>query len=82
MVRADEFPALKSQRVLSMLERLGYSELRRKGSHRRLVADARPPLTFAYHEGGEVPPKALRHLLMVQVGLTEDETRQLLGRRR
>lgn len=82
MVRVDEFPALKSQRVLSMLARLGYSEQRRKGSHRRLVADERPPLTFAYHEGEEVPPKALRHLLTVQVGLNEDEIRRLLRRRR
>lgn len=81
-MRADEFPALKSQRVLSMLERLGYSEQRRKGSHRRLVAEARPPLTFAYHEGDEVPPKALRHMLTVQVGLNDDEIRSLLGRRR
>ncbi len=37
--------------MLAVLQgKLGYEIERQRGSHRRLVAKGRPPLTFAFHD--------------------------------
>ncbi len=52
---------------------LSYRVQRQKGSHRTLVADGRPRLLFAFHDGDEVPVGLVRKVLMKDVGLSEDE---------
>lgn len=57
--------------MLAILEdQLGYRVVRRVGSHRRLAADGRPTLTFAFHDKHEVGPGVVRDILVKQVGLT------------
>ena len=75
-----DFPALKSRRVLRILmsKPLGYVEVRRSGSHRRLKADGRPTLTWAFHDGRTRSPVEVRRVLVNQVGLAEDEALKLL----
>lgn len=62
-----------------MLQRspLNYAITRQNGSHRRLEAEGRQPLTFAYHDGVTVPPGAVRKVLK-DAGLTEQEALELL----
>ena len=78
-----KYPSKKGGDVLRLLLSLGYTVERTSGSHVRLVAPDRPPLLYAFHRGVTVPPRALRHILEQEVGLSEDEIVELLwgGRR-
>ena len=77
-IPAAEFPALKARQALRLLAKLGCEVERQKGSHRKLVASNRPPIGFAFHDRDEVPPRALRHMLIKRAGLTDSEIRDLL----
>ena len=71
------YPSMKSSDLLHILAALGYMEDRRAGSHRRLKADGRPDLTFAFHDGQTVPPGLVRKILSKDVGLSEVEIREI-----
>lgn len=71
-------PSKKGGDVLRLLRSLGYRVERTRGSHHRLVAPGRPPLVFAFHRRTTVPPRALRHILEREIGLSEDEIVELL----
>lgn len=73
-----DYPSMKSSDLLSILQKLGYMEDRRSGSHRRLKAEGRPPLTFAFHDGQTIPPSLVKKILVKDVGLTDDEIRGIL----
>lgn len=78
---ATQFPALKSQQLLAVLQRepLGYEIVRQRGSHRRLRSrNGLPDLAFSYHAGASIPPGAVRKVLVADVGLSEDEARRLV----
>lgn len=77
-IPASRFPALKAREVLRLLARVGYKQDRRRGSHRKLVADGRLPIGFAFHDKDEVPPRALRRMLVERAGLTDEEVEDLL----
>lgn len=72
------YPSMKSSDLLHILAHLGYIEDRRVGSRRRLKANGRPDLTFAFHDGQTVPPGLVRKILAKDVGLSEDEIREIL----
>ncbi len=72
------YPSMRSSDLLHILAHLGYIEDRRVGSHRRLKANGRPDLTFAFHDGQTVPPGLVRKILAKDVGLSEDEIREIL----
>jgi predicted RNA binding protein YcfA (HicA-like mRNA interferase family) len=67
-----EAPSLKAKRLSATLERkpLGYCVARQAGSHRRLEAPDRPPLTFAFHDNATIPPASCARSSSV-VKLTE-----------
>jgi predicted RNA binding protein YcfA (HicA-like mRNA interferase family) len=75
-----QFPTMKAKRLLAVLERepLNYRVSRQSGSHRRMEAPGRPPLTFAFHAKTTVPSGLVRKVLARDVGLAEDEARKLL----
>jgi predicted RNA binding protein YcfA (HicA-like mRNA interferase family) len=75
-----EFPSLKAKQLLKVLQAdpLNYRTTRQTGSHRRLQADGRPPLTWAFHDRRTLAPGEVRRVLVNHVGLAEDEARQLL----
>lgn len=75
-----QFPTMKAKRLLAVLERepLNYRVSRQSGSHRRMEAPGRPPLTFSFHDKATVPSGLVRKLLVKDVGLAEDEARKLL----
>lgn len=75
------FPALKAQQLLAVLcrEPLAYEIVRQRGSHRRLRSRRGfPDLGFSYHDGATIPPGVVRKVLVVDVGLREDEARRLV----
>ena len=76
------FPSLKGRELERLLRRapLNYSVARQRGSHRRFVAVGRPSLTFSYHDSVTIPPGVVRKILVKDVGLTEAQALELLGR--
>ena len=74
----SEFPALKANKVLRMLHRIGYRSVRQSGSHVRLEAEGRTPIVFSTHAGKEVPPRHLRDMLVEKAGLSDQEIDALL----
>jgi Predicted periplasmic or secreted lipoprotein len=76
----SQYPSMKAKRLLAILERkpLGYRVMRQTGSHRRMEAPGRPPLTVAFHDNATVPPGLVRKILIRDIGLAEDEARRLL----
>lgn len=78
---ASPWPAHKAGHVLKkiLMKQLGYRRARQSGSHVTLVADGRPAITWAYHNGQTVPPRVLRDILVNQVGLTMDQARKAAG---
>jgi predicted RNA binding protein YcfA (HicA-like mRNA interferase family) len=52
-------PELPARRVLSALRRAGFSEVRRRGSHRFLAHPDGRTMVFALHQGERVGPKLL-----------------------
>ena len=82
-IPSASFPALKAREVRRLLHRIGYETERQRGSHRKMVAPGRLPIGFAFHDSVEVPPRALRHMLVDRAGLNDEEVAELLwGRRR
>lgn len=75
-----DFPSMKARDLLAVLTRepLSYEIVRQRGSHRRLKAHGRPPITFAFHDRATVGPGAVRKVLCRDVGLGEDEALKLL----
>lgn len=76
----DAFPSIKAKRFLAVLEAepLGYRVVRQVGSHRKMHAKGRPPLTFAFHDSATIPGGMVRAILVKQVGLSVEEARALL----
>lgn len=76
----SQFPTMKAKRLLAVLERapLNYRVSRQSGSHRRMEAPGRPPLTFAFHDKTTIPSGLVRKVLVRDAGLAEDEARKLL----
>ena len=64
--------ATKAKRVLAALERLGWQEKRRSGSHRTLVRPGWPDVVFAFHDNEEIGPRMLARLAKV-TGLTPED---------
>jgi predicted RNA binding protein YcfA (HicA-like mRNA interferase family) len=75
-----KFPSLKARQLLRVLnsEPLSYRIVRQSGSHRRLEAPGRRPITFSFHDRQTIRPATVKRILCKQVGLTEDEARRLL----
>lgn len=69
-------PTLKPREVVALLEKLGFAEVRQRGSHKQYRhADGRGT-TVPFHAGRDISPTLLRKIAR-DIGLTPE---QLLGR--
>jgi predicted RNA binding protein YcfA (HicA-like mRNA interferase family) len=65
-------PTLKPREVVTLLERLGFAEVRQKGSHKQFRhADGRGT-TVPFHGGRDVSPTLLRKIAK-DIGLTAEQ---------
>lgn len=80
VVHVAQFPSLKAKKLMRVLQAqpLGYEIVRQKGSHRKLEAPRRPPITFAFHDNQTIRPGTVKDILCDQVGLAEQEALALL----
>jgi predicted RNA binding protein YcfA (HicA-like mRNA interferase family) len=70
-------PTLKPREVVTLLEALGFTEVRQRGSHKQYRhADGRGT-TVPFHQGRDISPTLLRKIAQ-DIGLTAE---QLLGRK-
>jgi predicted RNA binding protein YcfA (HicA-like mRNA interferase family) len=67
-----QWKSSKGRRVLAALKRIGWKQVRQKGSHRILHRDGWPPYLFAYHDGDEIGPVRLAQI-GAETGLTPDD---------
>lgn len=76
----SRFPALRWPALRRVLTRapLNYRITRQVGSHRTLEAEGRPTLHLSFHDNQELPSGLVRKILVQDVGLSEDEARELL----
>ncbi len=72
-------PVLKPKQVIAALQRAGFYIHHQKGSHARLLHPTRPELhvTVPIHSK-DLPPSLLKHRILKQAGLSEEEFLNLL----
>jgi len=64
-----DVPILKPSEVVSILERLGFYEARRSGSHRQFRHPDGRATTVPFHQGRDISPILLREIAK-NIGLT------------
>jgi predicted RNA binding protein YcfA (HicA-like mRNA interferase family) len=62
----------KARRVLAALKRIGWTEKRRKGSHRTLERIGWADYVFSFHDNEEIGPRMLVRICK-QTGLKADD---------
>lgn len=65
-------PVLKPREVAEILERLGFSETRQKGSHKQYRHPDGRYTTLPFHKGRDISPILLKQIVK-DIGLTIDE---------
>lgn len=65
-------PVLKPREVVALLEALGFSELRQRGSHKQFRHPDGRCTTVPFHAGRDVSPILLRQIAK-DIGLTVEE---------
>jgi len=65
-------PVLKSREVISILERLGFTQVRQRGSHKQFRHPDGRNTTVSVHPGRDVSPILLRQIAS-DIGLTVEE---------
>jgi len=65
-------PLLKPREVISVLEKLGFLEIRQRGSHKQYRHDDGRGTTVPLHRGRDISPILLKQIAK-DVGLTVEE---------
>lgn len=65
-------PVLKSREVVSILDKLGFVEIRQRGSHRQYRHSDGRQTTVPFHRGQDISPILLRRIA-ADIGLTVEE---------
>ncbi|MBF0464616.1 MAG: type II toxin-antitoxin system HicA family toxin [Nitrospirae bacterium] len=73
----SRFPALKPQKVTNILERMGFKEVRQRGSHKQFRHSDGRCTTVPFHKGYDVSPVLLQKIAK-DIGLTVEETLKYL----
>lgn len=65
-------PVLKSREVVKILHRLGFVEVRQRGSHKQFRHPDGRQTTVPFHKGRDIFPTLLRQIAK-DIGLTVDD---------
>ncbi|MGB4268470.1 MAG: type II toxin-antitoxin system HicA family toxin [Spirochaetota bacterium] len=65
-------PVLKSKEVVAILENLGFSEIRQKGSHKQFKHPDGRLTAVPFHQGRDISPILLRQIAK-DIGLTIED---------
>ena len=67
-----KYPVLKTKEVIAILEKLGFLEVRQRGSHKQFRHSDGGCTTVPYHTGRDISPILLRQIAK-DVDLTVEE---------
>ena len=67
-----KYPVLRSREVVAILERLGFVEVRQRGSHKQYRRPDGRGTTVPDHRGHDISPILLRQIAK-DIGMTIDE---------
>jgi Predicted periplasmic or secreted lipoprotein len=67
-----KIPVLKPREVVGILEALGFSEVRQKGSHKQFRHSDGRCTTVPFHQGRDISPILLKQIAK-DIGMTLDE---------
>lgn len=67
-----KYPVLKPKEVVAILEKLGFIEVRQRGSHKQFRHSNGRSTTVPFHPGRDISPILLRQIAR-DVGLTVEE---------
>ena len=73
-----ETPVLTARQLIRALRRLGFVQIRSRGSHRRFEHPDGRKTTVPVHRGRDIPRGLLRQIVTIDVGITIDEFIALL----
>ena len=68
----SNIPVLKPQEVVRILNNLGFSEVRQKGSHKQFRHQDGRGTTVPFHKGRDIAPRLLRQIAN-DINLTIEE---------
>lgn len=68
----SNIPVLKPQEVVSILENLGFIEVRQRGSHKQFRHPDGRVTTVPFHKGQDISPRLLRQIAS-DIGLTVED---------
>jgi len=68
----DKYPVLKPHEVAAILEKLGFVEVRQRGSHKQYRHPDSRCTTVPFHKGQDISPILLRQIAK-DIGLTVEE---------
>ena len=68
----SDVPVLRSREVIAILERLGFAEVRQRGSHKQFRHEDGRATTVPVHAGRDIDPLLLRQIAK-DIGLTVRE---------
>ncbi len=66
------YPVLKAREVAALMEKLGFVEVRQRGSHRQYRHPDGRSTTVPFHSGRDISPILLRQIAK-DIGVTVDE---------
>lgn len=66
-------PIITARQLMKALRKLGFVEVRSRGSHRRWVHPDGRKTTVPVHRGRDVPRGLLRQVITIDVGIDMDE---------
>ena len=69
----SETPVLTARVLMKILRRLGFVEIRSRGSHRRFAHPDGRKTTVPVHRGRDLPRGLLRQIVTLDVGISMDE---------
>ena len=67
-----KYPILKPLEVVTILEKLGFQEVRQRGSHKQMRHSDGRCTTVPCHKGRDLSPRRLRQISK-DIGITVDE---------
>ncbi len=65
-------PVLKAKEIVAILDRLGFNEIRQKGSHKQFRHPDGRGTTVPFHQGRDISPILLQQIIK-DIGLTVEE---------
>jgi len=72
----SNIPVLKPQEVVRLLEKLGFVEVRQRGSHKQFRHTDGRGTTVPFHKGRDISPRLLRQIA-IDIELTVEELLEL-----